>query len=126
MNFCKECDDMLYVKIKTEKNEETNAETNSLIYLCKTCYKEYPQNLNSTNCVYHVNYDMDDIKKESLINKYTYYDPTLPKAIGIKCPNKECPGKTPNIVYINYDNKQMKYIYICLECANANIEPHIW
>ena len=54
------------------------------------------------NCIYHINYDIDVIKKEHCINKYTLSDPTLPKAHGIKCPNANCPGKKHNIVYIKY------------------------
>ena len=125
MNFCEDCDDMLYVQIKTDKDDDDN-ETNSLIYLCKTCSKEYPNNSNSKNCVYHNNNNLDEIKKESLINKYTLHDPTLPKALGVKCPNENCPTKTPNIVYINYDNKNMKYLYICKDCAKNGNSNYIW
>lgn len=136
MNFCEDCDDMLYIKIKSSKDEtespestdaqEETTESNKLIYLCKTCGREYPQDSKSTNCVYHLNYNIDNIKKESLLNEYTFYDPTLPKASGIKCPNTNCPSKTSNIVYLNYDNLNMKYIYICLDCKKADIKPHIW
>jgi DNA-directed RNA polymerase subunit M/transcription elongation factor TFIIS len=122
MNFCDDCDDMLYVKIKDDKDAESR-----LVYLCRTCNREYPQETQSTSCVYHVNYNLDSIKKESLLNEYTFYDPTLPKANGIKCPNKECPNKkNANIVYLNYDKKDMKYVYICLDCKNADVKPYIW
>ena len=37
-------------------------------------------------------------------------------------PNK----KNPNIVYLNYNKNDMKYLYMCFDCKNANIEPYIW
>jgi DNA-directed RNA polymerase subunit M/transcription elongation factor TFIIS len=118
MNFCDTCDNMLYVHVNTDDNE--------LTYNCKTCGKEYNASINKTNCVYEENYNIDVIRKETLLNEYTFNDPTLPKAIGIKCPNKECPSKKPNIIYINYDNKNMKYIYVCLDCKKEKVEPYIW
>jgi DNA-directed RNA polymerase subunit M/transcription elongation factor TFIIS len=128
MNFCDDCDDMLYIKIKSNKNKKADDnDEDKLIYLCRTCNREYIQDEKTTNCVYHVNYNHDNIKKESLLNEYTFYDPTLPKATGIKCPNKDCPvKKNPNIIYLNYDNKEMKYLYICLDCKNAKITPYVW
>lgn len=118
MNFCDDCDDMLYIKI--------DFETNELNYTCKTCGKLYDAKINKTNCVHEETYDIDTIKKESFLNKYTFDDPTLPKAVGIKCPNDNCPSKKPNIVYLNYDNKNMKYIYVCMDCRKENNEPYIW
>ena len=118
MNFCDTCDNMLYVEVNTEDNV--------LNYNCKTCGKKYNASINKSNCVYEENYNIDEIRKETLLNEYTFNDPTLPKALGIKCPNKECPSKKPNIIYINYDNKNMKYIYVCLDCKKEKIEPYIW
>jgi DNA-directed RNA polymerase subunit M/transcription elongation factor TFIIS len=142
MEFCEKCDNMLYVKVKSIEEADTDGEdstgevpnpggilsnlkTNQLIYYCKNCSNEIDKS-SVNKCIYHINYDIDVIKKEHCINKYTLSDPTLPKAHGIKCPNGNCPGKKPNIVYIKYDDKGMKYIYICVNCFNANISPHIW
>ena len=145
MDFCEDCDNMLYIKIIDE--EETDQETSAgkiqseesicstentkggLIYFCKCCGKEYSNIKNTLNSVYSINYNLDNIKKYNLINEYTLEDPTLPKANGIKCPNKECASKTNkvnNIVYINYDETGMRYIYACLDCYRSKIEPHIW
>jgi DNA-directed RNA polymerase subunit M/transcription elongation factor TFIIS len=136
MEFCEECENMLYVKIKTmEESEEGEASielagsdgdtTNKLIYYCKNCSNEIDKS-SINNCIYYINYDIDKIKKEHCINKHTLSDPTLPKAHGIKCPNSNCPGKKANIVYIKYDDEQMKYIYVCINCFNDDITPHIW
>ncbi len=125
MEFCEECDNMLYVKIRSIEEEESEDNVNKLIYYCKNCSNEIDKSTVNT-CIYTINYDIDVTKKEHCINKYTLSDPTLPKAHGIKCPNETCPGKKPNIVYIKYDEKQMKYIYVCINCFNAGISPHIW
>jgi len=57
------------------------------------------------------------------INKYTKYDITLPRINYIKCPNNECSSNNKDfdtnnreILYIRYDNTNMKYIYLCSHC----------
>jgi len=69
------------------------------------------------------------------INKYTKLDPTLPRITTIDCPNVKCitnpsshgsdvkvdediPKK--DILYIRYDNVNMKYMYLCVHC------DHVW
>ena len=32
----------------------------------------------------------------------------------------------PEIIYIKYDNEDLKFIYICLDCYRAKNTPHIW
>ena len=59
------------------------------------------------------------------INEYTKYDPTLPRINTIKCPTHECPSnKDPSekgyvsreVIYLRYDDINMKYIYLCPFC----------
>ena len=67
-------------------------------------------------------------KYNHLINKYTKLDPTLP-SIEMKCPNVSCktnqgddsndPNKLTNIIYMRYDDINLKYVYICYNC-NTN------
>ena len=59
----------------------------------------------------------------SIINEYTKLDPTLPRTKNIKCPNEKCNdnGETKStenneIIYLRYDNDNMKYIYLCSNC----------
>ena len=47
------------------------------------------------------------------------------RAEGIKCPNANCPDSKPEIVYIQYDKENMKFIYVCLSSYSEKIEPHI-
>ena len=55
-----------------------------------------------------------------IINKYTKLDPTLPRVSNILCPDPDCPTNTKNepreIIYIRYDDTNMKYIYLCSTC----------
>ena len=125
MEFCRECDNMLYTKINSEESPE---ELKGLVYYCLNCNKYYDNIKPSDNCVFELDFNMDNIRKESCINKYTTEDPTLPVAEGIKCPNADCPVKppdTPRVVYINYDSVKMKYTYICLDCKKAG-KDHTW
>ena len=121
MEFCENCDNMLYLNIKEDEEG-----TNKLEYRCANCnfIKQHnPEN----SSVLKIDFNIDEIKKTSIINPYIYDDITLPKAEGIHCPNKQCPKpKNGHIKYIQYDKENMKFIYICLECYKAKIEPHIW
>ena len=57
-----------------------------------------------------------------LINEYTKFDPTLPRINTIKCPNNECASnkdeseESREVIYIRYDDINMKYIYLCTHC----------
>ena len=55
-----------------------------------------------------------------IINKYTKLDPTLPRINNILCPNPDCQTNTEDhprqIIYIRYDDINMKYVYLCVHC----------
>jgi len=62
-------------------------------------------------------------KFSHIINKYTKLDPTLPRINKIKCPNAECDTNKSDggaaereIIYIRYDDVNMKYVYLCSTC----------
>ena len=73
---------------------------------------------------------MEVIPRELFVPKVfrdrSYEDITLPRAEGIKCPNEQCQKAKPEIIYIKYDNENMKFIYICLDCYKEGIPNHIW
>lgn len=112
MHFCSECSNMYYIRISSDN-------PNKLIYYCRNCGHEdfalNVDNLTITNTQF---------KKASsqvtYINKYTKLDPTLPRINNILCPNAECLTNTKNepreIIYIRYDDINMKYIYLCSSC----------
>ena len=126
MNFCKNCDNLLEVIIQAEDDETKSY----LTFKCKCCdilyNKEQSKELISDNCVYTLNFNTDNIKIKSMINKYTHEDVTLPRVNNIKCPNKACPSENPEIVYIKYNEEEMKYMYICCDCQKNELEPSCW
>ena len=59
-----------------------------------------------------------------MVNEFTKFDPTLPRINNIPCPNSACDcnrAKNPvptEVIYMRYDDINMKYIYICTICDN--------
>ena len=120
MDFCNYCDNLLHL---TEINNE-------LKHVCSTCKRtsELPENFNP--CVMQQNYGGDEkVFYDCFINKYTKYDPTLPRVSSIRCPNKNCASnkekdKVQNeIIYVRYNEGDMRYIYLCCNCEQSWIQP---
>tara|TARA_B100001063_G_C16777284_1_gene566661 strand:+ start:8498 stop:8893 length:396 start_codon:yes stop_codon:yes gene_type:complete len=124
MHFCKECGNMYYLKLKNIENNSSN----NLVYYCRKCGNEDENILENKNNLY---VSKNELKVKSnyknIINKYTKLDPTIPRIYTIDCPNSECPsnkhleekkGETVDkeILYIKYDNANMKFIYLCAVC----------
>jgi len=114
MRFCKECGNMLYIKLSTGEEEE------NLIYYCRKCGNE-EKDINEDNiCVSKTIIKKSGSKINNMINEFTKLDPTLPRIKNMKCPEAHCPsneeGQTPEIIYFRYDNQNMKYIYLCATC----------
>ena len=108
MHFCSVCDNMYYIRINN----------NSLLYYCRNCGNEDAFNDN-------IVVSQTNVKKTSqtfnhIINKYTKFDPTLPRMNKILCPNSDCKTNTKDedreIIYIRYDDANMKYVYLCSSC----------
>jgi len=104
---------MYYISINPD-------DANKLIYYCRNC-----GNKDSTISIKDVTVSNIQLKKSEqefthIINKYTKLDPTLPRVSNILCPNAECltnkEDKPREIIYIRYDNTNMKYVYLCSTC----------
>ena len=77
-----------------------------------------------TSCKNHI----QSILLLNIINEYTKLDPTLPRIKNMKCPNDKCPTNESEeikgekeipeseIIYLRYDDINMKFIYLCAEC----------
>jgi len=113
MRFCSNCENMYYIRIDANN-------TNKLVYYCRKCGNEDIQ-FNADN----VSIVKTEIKKSEesfshIINKYTKLDPTLPRTNKVLCPNKDCETNTKEadreIIYIRYNDTDMKYIYLCSTC----------
>ena len=113
MHFCSNCNNMYYIRINSDN-------ANKLIYYCRNCGNE--DNLLTTDnvCVSKTNIKKNDQSFNHIINKYTKFDPTLPRISKILCPNPECTTNTKDtlreIIYIRYDDTNMKYVYLCSTC----------
>ncbi len=115
MHFCSKCGNMYYIRLSTDDQTQ-------LIYYCRKCGNE-----NTTITEDNVVVSKKIIvKKEQrfnhIINKYTKLDPTLPRITNIKCPNRDCQSNEEDtdvkneIIYMRYDDTNMKYVYICVNC----------
>ena len=125
---------MYYIKIKDDTEE--------LVYNCRKCGHTNSELINQLDnlCVSKTELTTNSIVDYSnIINKYTKLDPTLPRINNINCPNKDCPSNTKEsiddesknnsstqvkmekeIIYLRYDDKNMKYLYLCGVC------DHYW
>jgi len=113
MHFCSQCQNMYYISISPD-------DSNKLVYYCRNC-----GNKDSTLSVENVTVSKVQLKKSEqefshIINKYTKFDPTLPRVNKILCPNSDCStnkeDKAREIIYIRYDEQNMKYVYLCSTC----------
>jgi len=113
MHFCSNCSNMYYIRINTD-------DPNSLVYYCRNCGTE-DKSLAITNvCVSNLQIKKSEQTFSHIINKYTKLDPTLPRINSILCPNPDCNTNIKNepreIIYIRYDDTNMKYVYLCSTC----------
>jgi len=113
MHFCSQCSNMYYISLDPEN-------PNKLIYYCRNC-----GNTDTTISITDVNVIQSSAKQKTqdlsnMINKYTKYDPTLPRVNNILCPNEACPTNKDDvsreIIYMRYDELNMKYLYLCSTC----------
>jgi DNA-directed RNA polymerase subunit M/transcription elongation factor TFIIS len=129
MHFCSVCANMYYISITPE---------NELQYYCRNC-----GNIDNTIAAENICVSKVNVKQTAttqsfsqVVNKYTKFDPTLPRIHTIRCPNDECPSnigggggsgatasseskkkKTKNeIIYVRYDDTNLKYVYLCAKC----------
>lgn len=85
MNFCPNCEFMVY----TKREEGSLTLTN----YCKNCSWEgeyLSEKEGEPLLVYKNNFNKEHISEKYIINKYTKNDPTLPRISNISCINKEC------------------------------------
>ena len=118
MHFCNVCANMYYIKLSETDNNELN-------YYCRNCGNN-DAFLNLDNiCVSKTQLNNNTQKFNLFINEYTKLDPSLPRTNSIKCPNEKCitngADSTVNkeVIYIRYDDTNMKYIYLCCNCDNS-------
>jgi len=114
MHFCSECQNMYYIRIDAEN-------PNKLVYYCRNCGNEDSLLTVDNVSVSKTQLTRGEQKFSHIINKYTKLDPTLPRINKIKCVNPDCDtnkseGVEREIIYIRYDDVNMKYVYLCSTC----------
>jgi len=122
MKFCSECDNMYYIKINGE-------DENSLIYYCRFCGHEDNEPAENGVVVLRTDYKKSEQQFSHMINRYIKHDNTLPRITNMKCPNENCgkqesasasaasaSAEDSSIIYLRYDDDNMKYLYICENC----------
>ena len=114
MKFCIKCDNMYYIGIN-----ESNP--NELCHYCRNCGYVDNTNISDDSCILKTDIKTNEQKYSHIINKYTKLDPTIPRISNIQCPNVECPTNKDDkhkaeILYIRYDEDNLKYIYMCSMC----------
>ena len=131
MKFCTECNNMYYIKINGE-------DANTLVYYCRFCGHEDDEPTESGVVVLRTEYKKTEQQFSHMVNRYIKHDPTLPRIANVKCPNERCTSNAAtsnaatsnhgtankasgdkvesNVIYLRYDDDNMKYLYICEEC----------
>ena len=131
MKFCTECNNMYYIKINGE-------DANTLVYYCRFCGHEDDEPTESGVVVLRTEYKKTEQQFSHMVNRYIKHDPTLPRIANVKCPNESCTSNAAtsnaatsnhgtankasgdkvesNVIYLRYDDDNMKYLYICEEC----------
>jgi DNA-directed RNA polymerase subunit M/transcription elongation factor TFIIS len=107
---------MYYIRLDIE-------DSNKLIYYCRHCGNE-EDNILNTNSVVYSSSNKSNLNTSNIINEFTKLDPTLPRVSNILCPNEDCStnkekNKEREIIYIRYDDINMKYIYLCADCDSV-------
>jgi hypothetical protein len=107
---------MYYIRINSD-------DPNSLVYYCRQCGNEDKIIAVDNVCVSRVQLKKSEQSFNHIINKYTKLDPTLPRISNILCPNPDCSTNTNDtpreIIYIRYDDVNMKYINLCSTCETV-------
>ena len=113
MHFCTICSNMYYIRINAD-------DTNKLVYYCRNCGNEDKLLAVENVCVSKTQIKKSEQTFTHIINKYTKLDPTLPRIKNVLCPNPDCATNTKDdereIIYIRYDDTNMKYVYLCSTC----------
>ena len=108
---------MYYIGI----NEEN---TNKLTHYCRNCGFVDNSNIKENSCILKMDIKKGEQKYSHIINQYTKLDPTLPRINNIQCPNVNCKTNTdkdikPDIIYLRYDEDNLKYLYMCSTCDST-------
>ena len=115
MKFCVKCDNMYYIGV-------SDKDSNQLTYYCRNCGHKDETLTSEGVCVLNTELRKGEQKFNHIVNRYTKMDPTLPRIYNMVCPNATCKTNTAaekvpcEVIYMRYDDDNLKYLYICAEC----------
>ena len=134
MRFCTVCDNVLHMQIGEMDSESSKSTSVPLTMYCKHCpyTLEIDHTQSSTTssklfnpCMYRSNYSSNHpLYYSTLVNKYTFDDPTLPR-MSIPCPNAKCASNTDTascaseVIFVRYDDQDMRHLYLCQHCRQC-------
>jgi hypothetical protein len=124
---------MYYTRLSGEDDADS---PDVLKYYCLQCGHEENMEQKYTR-VMLTNTTSTEQLASRYINKYSKLDPSIPRITTIDCPNTKCVSNPSShigeetkgesaaipekdILYIRYDNINMKYVYMCVHC------DHVW
>jgi DNA-directed RNA polymerase subunit M/transcription elongation factor TFIIS len=124
---------MYYIKINGD-------DANTLVYYCRFCGHEDNEPTDDGVVVLRTEYKKTEQQFSHMINRYIKHDPTLPRITNVKCPNEGCKSNgssdksygasasgghdstqvhESSVIYLRYDDENMKYLYICTTCDTS-------
>ena len=118
MKFCNKCDNMYYISISDD-------DENILTYSCRNCGDIDTTVSNEGMCVLDTHFNGSSMKNVKTVNEFTKMDPTLPRIANMPCPNVNCKKNKQgekidaDVIYMRYDNSNLKYIYISQCCVSS-------
>ncbi len=116
MHFCSNCENMFYIRLDSD-------DSHKLIYYCRKCGNEDTTITSENMCVSKEQVRKGEQRFSNMINEYTKLDPTLPRISSIRCPSADCESNSDEslreVIYIRYDDTNMKYIYLCAVCNTS-------
>ena len=83
MKFCNNCDNMYYLKLINEEEEDETKHTPKLVYYCKKCDNVDKEIINDNIVITDTNINKNESQFHHIINEYTKFDPTLPRISNI-------------------------------------------
>lgn len=115
MKFCVNCDNMYYIGVDVDN-------PNKITYYCRNCKHKDETITEEGLCVLNTQLRKGEQNFSHIVNKYTKMDPTLPRIYNMKCPNSDCitnkegTDKPSEVIYLRYDDVNLKYVYVCVNC----------
>jgi hypothetical protein len=135
MQFCPACDNKLHMQIGQPDSEAApDAYSMPLTLYCKHC--PFRKSIDQTSsdadnlgkifdpCMYRSNYSSNHpLYYSTVVNQYTFDDPTLPCMSDSPCVNETCTSNTkdidPDILYVRYNDQDLKFLYLCRHCRQC-------